>query len=403
MKLTFVSNYINHHQIPFSEACFRALGTDYAFIQTSPMEAERLAMGWRSDGESRPYVYCLYEREEECLKLILESDVLLAGWTDREDLIGERLQRGKLTLRISERLYREGQWKAISPKGLLRKYKDHIRYRKKPVYLLCAGAYVASDFHLIGAYPGKMFQWGYFPETVFHGEELWREKKKENSVQIVWAGRFISLKHPEFMIKLANDLKQSPIPFHIHLAGSGEMEPKLRQLAHSYQVTDQITFHGFCSPEQVRKLMESSHIHVFTSNHLEGWGAVVNEAMNSGCAEVASGLAGAVPFLIEQGKNGIVFPEGSYEGMLEAVKFLMAHPEERERMGRNAYQTITGLWNAERAAAELLRFLEDLQAGEVKPAKAGPLSTAPVIRPGRQYRKGKQPMDQEWSRGKGEA
>ncbi len=387
MKLTFISNYINHHQIPFSEACYKELGADYTFIQTSPMEAERLAMGWSEEGEKLPYVRCLYQEEELCRRLIMESDVLLAGWTDREDLIGARLQAGGLTVRISERLYREGQWKAISPRGLIRKYKDHTRYRKKPVYLLCAGGYVPSDFRIIRAYPGKMFRWGYFPPTMQYGEELWTTIKKNNGpIQIVWAGRFIPLKHPEYMIKLAEDLKQAGCLFHIHLAGSGEMEETLKQLADEQQVCEHITFHGFCEPEQVRKLMEESHIHVFTSNHLEGWGAVVNEAMNSGCAEVASGQAGAVPYLIEHGKNGLIFPDGRYDCMLEAVKFLLEHPKERERMGKNAYRTITDLWNAEKAAAELIRFLQELQKGNVIPAKAGPLSIAPVIWPGKIYR-----------------
>ena len=66
------------------------------------------------------------------------------------------------------------------------------------------------------------------------------------------------------------------------------------------------------SPEKVRSVMEKSHIFVFTSSHLEGWGAVVNEAMNSGCAVVANVQAGAVPYLIEQGVNGIAYPRGSY-------------------------------------------------------------------------------------------
>ena len=46
MKITFVSNYINHHQIPFSNACYGELGDGYRFIQTEPMEEERVAMGW---------------------------------------------------------------------------------------------------------------------------------------------------------------------------------------------------------------------------------------------------------------------------------------------------------------------------------------------------------------------
>ena len=36
----------------------------------------------------------------------------------------------------------------------------------------------------------------------------------------------------------------------------------------------------------------------------EGWGAVVNEAMNSGCAVVADHMIGAAPWLIRQGENG---------------------------------------------------------------------------------------------------
>ena len=106
MTLTFISNYINHHQIPFSNACFQLLGEGFHFIQTQPMEAERLSMGWSSEGEKLPYVSCLYEEEERCRKLVMESDVLLAGWSGREDLVQERLNTGRLTVRVSERLYR---------------------------------------------------------------------------------------------------------------------------------------------------------------------------------------------------------------------------------------------------------------------------------------------------------
>ena len=151
MTITFISNYINHHQIPFSNALYELLGEDYHFIQTQPMEEERLAMGWSNAGENLPYVLLLSEQEEVCRRLILESDVLLAGWSGREDLVQERMLQGKLTVRISERIYREGQWKAISPKGLFHKYKEHTRFRSGKAYLLCAGAYVASDFSIIRA------------------------------------------------------------------------------------------------------------------------------------------------------------------------------------------------------------------------------------------------------------
>lgn len=383
MTLTFISNYINHHQIPFCNACYELLGEDFRFVQTEPMEQERVAMGWHTDGTNLPYVKCLYEQEEECERLIQESDVLLAGWTLREDLIGKRLKVGKATIRISERLYREGQWKAISPRGLIRKYKDHTRYRNGNVFLLCAGAYVPSDFHLIHAYPDKMYKWGYFPETVHYTQEQWQELKPVGGcLEIVWAGRFIPLKHPEFMIMLAKWLKEKGAEdFHIHMAGSGELEKELKEQAQRYGVSEYITFHGFLPPEQVRKIMEGCHIHIFTSNYLEGWGAVVNEAMNSGCAVVANVQAGAVPYLISHKKNGMIYADGSFEDMANAVLYLAQHPCEREQMGRAAYETIAELWNAERAAGELIRFAQGILKGQVVPAKEGPLSPAPVISP----------------------
>lgn len=405
MTVTFISNYINHHQIPFSNACYELLGEDYHFIQTEPMEQERLAMGWSKEGETLSYVSFLYEDEQYCKKLIMESDVLLAGWSGREDLVQERLNAGKLTIRVSERLYREGQWKAISPKGLLHKYKEHTRYRKNPAYLLCAGAYVPSDFHLIHAYPEKMFKWGYFPETRYYEEEQFsRMKEADGQIHIVWAGRFIPLKHPEYMIRLARSLKESnhvsresdnalaslngkkqSIRFHIHMVGSGEMESELKALAKEYQVEDQITFYGFKTPDEVRAIMEKCHIHIFTSNHLEGWGAVVNEAMNSGCAVVANVQAGAIPYLIQHKKNGMVYPDGSYEKMEEAVRYLIGHPKQREQMGKEAYKTIAGLWNAPHAAKELIRMIEGFKEGRIEPPGEGPLSPAPVIAPGKMY------------------
>ena len=390
MTITFISNYINHHQIPFSNACYTLLGEGYHFVQTQPMEQERLSMGWNTEGEGLPYVCRLYEEEEQALQLIMESDVVLAGWSNREDLVQKRLNAGKLTIRISERLYREGQWKAISPKGLMHKFKEHTRYRKSPAYLLCAGAYVPSDFHIIHAYPEKMFKWGYFPETRSYTEDEYKQMKPEDgkTVDIIWAGRFIPLKHPEYMIRLAKSLKtkkEGNGEVCIHMVGGGEMEEELKALAMEYGVEEMITFYGFRTPDQVRSIMEKSHIHVFTSNHLEGWGAVVNEAMNSGCAVVANVQAGAVPYLIQHGKNGMVYPDGSYEKMEEAVCYLLAHPEERRKMGREAYQTITSKWNAQHAAKELLRMIEGLREGRIEPAKEGPLSPAPVISPGKMY------------------
>ena len=415
VKITMVSNYINHHQMPFCEAVCELKGSDFKFIQTTEMEQKRIDMGWFVDPASLTYVMTSYDDAQACHERIMSSDILLIGWMEDESIIRPALERarkkkragdkkGQLIIRISERLYREGQWKAISPRGLIRKYRDHIRYRKADVYLLCNGAFVASDYDLIGAYRNKMFRFGYFPRTrYFYNEsDLWNQKPElkrvsiehseelpgevpvltQNEVRIIWAGRFLPLKHPEYMVQLASDLVRRGYRFHLDMIGSGEMEEELKAYVRDEMIEDYVTFHGFIPPDKVRFLMERSHIHVFTSNFLEGWGAVLNESMNAGCAVVASRNAGASLFLIDHARNGLLYKDDSYEDMVEQVLLLLENPESIEQYGRQAYETISGLWNAQIAAERLMDFYNGFMNGRIEPPVEGPFSEAQIIKPG---------------------
>ncbi|MBO5292274.1 MAG: glycosyltransferase family 4 protein [Lachnospiraceae bacterium] len=385
LTVTFVSNYINHHQIPLSNELFGRLAENYHFIQTEPMEAERVNMGWGVDADKIPYLLLYYKDREACERLILESNIVIFGGTEREDILEPRLQAGLPVIRYSERLYREGQWKAISPRGLRRKYHDHTRYRKAQVYLLCSGAYVASDFHLVRAYPDKMLKWGYFPEKkIFQPGELPNEKQTD-CVHILWAGRFLGLKHPEYAVYAAERLSKTGFDFQIHMIGDGEKRAEIEQLIQAKGLERVITLEGFLKPSEVRARMEQSQIFLFTSSHLEGWGAVLNESMNSGCAVVADSAVGAAPFLIRHGENGLVYREGDLEGFLNCVERLVRDAGLRRRLGREAYRTIAELWNPEHAAECLLKLCRGIQNRSVSYEKEGPCSPAGIIAPGKGY------------------
>ena len=131
--------------------------------------------------------------------------------------------------------------------------------------------------------------------------------------------------------------------------------------------------------------MEKCHIHLFTSNYLEGWGAVVNEGMNSGCAEVVNVEVGAAPFLIEHNKNGLVYKNGNYDDMEKQVTYLLDNPLIGSKLGRNAYNTIAKEWNANMAAERLLQFYDNWRIGKMELPKEGPFSAAPVIAPKKMY------------------
>lgn len=387
MKVTFVSNYINHHQIPLSRALYEKLEGDYTFVQMEPMEEERIRMGWNSQQAGLPFVRCAYEQPEVCRKLILESEIVIWGGVEDQTWLQPRLQAGKPVLRYCERLYKTGQWKAVSPRGLKKKYNDHTKYRKKPVYLLCAGAYVASDFHIVRAYPGKMLKWGYFPETKHYDVDKLMEGKKSRKeassrANILWAARFIDWKHPELAVEAAGKLAESHGSFHLTMIGGGEMEAEIRSMIEEKNLRQYITLAGYKTPAEVRRAMEEADIFLMTSDRQEGWGAVLNEAMNSGCAVVADHMEGAAPYLIRQGENGFMYKSGSREQMLCCLQRLVENPGLRETLGRNAYAAITEEWNAEEAAERLLQVMERLTEGREPEWKweRGPCSKAPVIK-----------------------
>ncbi len=400
----------------------RSDGTEFYFVQTMPMEEKRRSMGWAVDERKIPYLILYYEDEDRAKKLIENSDVVLFGWTEglTADLEKKRLSSGKLSFRVSERIYREGQWKAVSPRGLVKKYHEHFVYRKKPVYLLCTGAYVASDFNLIKSYPGKKLKWGYFPDAdrgFRADQEPTKDDEasepdsgmsKENTgcasnaggkkadmtsisapasgeriaghIRMCWAGRLIALKHPEFAIRVAGHLRENGRDFLLDIVGDGPLRESLEAEVKSLGLEDCVTFTGSLPPDKVLAYMDRADIFLFTSNYLEGWGAVVNEAMQRRCAVVASLEAGAVPFLIKDGSNGLVYKKGSYDDFESKVDFLF---DNREKIGIYAYaarKTIKKLWNAENAATELVRFCREFLDGkEPSPAKHGPLSVAKNI------------------------
>ena len=391
MKLTIVSNYINHHQIPMADALYQQLGNDFAFIQTSPMEEDRVKMGWGKEVQNIPYLKLYYEEAESCADLMMESDIVVFGGVEDERYIKPRLQAGKIVIRASERLYREGQWKSISPRGRKKKYEDHGRYADAPVYLLCHGAYVASDFEIVHAYPNKKFMWGYFPAVNTYNldnlffRKLHVDQDGNTQVRLLWAGRFLKLKHPEYAIKAAKYLKTQNISFHLDMVGGGALEEKLKQLVKRFELADEVSFHGFQPPQSVRRYMEEADIFLFTSNYLEGWGAVLNEAMNSACAVVAGHGIGAVPFLLKHEENGLVYKTGDFKEFRAYVLRLCADVALRKQLGINAYNTITKTWNPQEAADRLYAFSEGLLKGAVNAQKDGPLSIAPVISPKEGY------------------
>lgn len=373
--IVFYSNFINEHQIPFCKAMYKKTDGQFKFVATQPISEERLSMGFEDQSDKFPFVLKAFESKEkqlEALNLGEESEVVILGDAGNE-YIEMRLRKGKLTFRYSERFFKEGYWRLLDPRVLLVRYRNDVRYRNKNFHMLCASAYTARDCQLIHAYPNKIYKWGYFPEVKKYSN-IEKMIEWKHPASILWVGRLIEWKHPEVAIQVAENLKQNRYKFELNIIGEGEKKICLQKMIEEKNLEDCVHLHGFMSPEQVREWMERAEIYLFTSDRNEGWGAVLNESMNSACAVVANEKIGSVPFLIENGVNGYIYNQKKKDDLFSKVKYLLNNNELRYSMQKKAYETMLNMWNADSASERLLNLIECLRKGREVEYKSGPCS-----------------------------
>ncbi len=379
MKVVFISNFLTHHQVPFCLEMHKRLGDNFKFISTVKIFEWRLKLGFKDLDNEYDFVVKAYESEESkklAKKLTLESDVAIIGSTT-DEILEERLKQDKLTFRYRARvfIFPDGFFNTVFNKEKLKLFYDrHIKYRKnKNLYMLCANAYGAKDFNFLGLYKDKIYKWGYFLETNKYDIDKLIEKKEENKkTEIIWVARFIKWKHPEVVVKLAKRLKKQKYNFHIKMLGTGKLEEKTRKKVKKLGLEDVLEIVGQVPSDEVKNYMERANMFIGTSDSQEGWGAVINESMNAGCALVANKRMGSVPFLIKDGETGLIYT--TYSELEDKVKLLMKDKELRDKLGKNAYTYITEKWTGSVAANNLIELFDSIINKKEYKIKEGPAS-----------------------------
>ncbi|MCR4923823.1 MAG: glycosyltransferase family 4 protein [Lachnospiraceae bacterium] len=389
--LTFFSNYFNHHQKALCDEWYSLLGEGFHFVETEPIEEFRAKMGWGKE-DIPPYVIKTYsdkKNDEYALKLGLESDLVVMG-TAPERFIEERLKEDKITFRYSERPLKEGFIKFFIPR-LTKKYIHlHVRNRKKRIYILAASAYTSRDYNkMFKSYPGKCYKFGYFPKHIeYDPKELMDRKRKyafdkyndENMITILWTGRMLRLKRPDLTLKALGALAKKGYDFRLTMVGEGEEREKLLKLTKELGLEDRVSFKDFLPPDEALNIMADHKIYVMTSNFWEGWGSVVYESLNAGCACVVSHAPGAAPWLVRHEKTGLLFESGRVRSLERQLEKLFKDPSLISKYGEEAYAYMHKLWNPAVAARNVLRLYSDLSQGRDTSIKEGPCSKAEELK-----------------------
>lgn len=367
MKIVFVSNFLNHHQIPFCEELIEKVDEFY-FIATDNGSNQ----GYQKS-ETRNYLIDYNIDKEKCKSEVLSADAVIFGACP-DELVELRMKENKLSFIYSERIFKKGIFSCLRPRNCKMLRHRYLNHKNKNLYVLSASAFLPYDLSHFNFDNNKIFKWGYFPEC----QTIYNTEKKANT--ILYVGRLLKLKHVETVIETAKLLNKDGFDFTVTIVGEGPEKENLENLVKNYEVADCVDFLGSKTHEEVLKIMQKNSIFMFTSDYNEGWGAVLNEAMSCGCAVVASSAIGSVPFMITHNENGMIYKYGNNENAYEAVKTLLTDSQKLKILGEKAKETIAS-YDYKTAVERFLGGVNEFyNTGKITPSDSGVFSSVEIIK-----------------------
>lgn len=384
MKLVFFSNFINHHQVYVSDELNALTNGNYTFVETTPIPESFRKSGY-PDYTTRSYVLQAWRNREQmkaALQLAVDADVALFDGYEALPFEIERYKRDTrlLSFEINERWCKRGIINYLSPRFLKWYYHYITSFRKCNVYKLCCSAYLPNDMYNVCAFKDKCFKWAYLTMTKEFDVKHLVHSRPKGRLQIMWCARFINWKHPKLAIELAKELKTEGFSFDLDMYGSGEMFEEIEKDVTLYQLQDVVHLKGNAPNDIILEEMKKHSIFLITSDRNEGWGAVVNEALSSGCAVVADEQIGAVPYLVRHGVNGRIYKTKNLQSIKQNIIFYINNPQELDANCLEAYRTMTNMWSPSNAAKCLITLINNLKIGSQMFASDGPCSKAYPIK-----------------------
>lgn len=115
---------------------------------------------------------------------------------------------------------------------------------------------------------------------------------------------------------------------------------------------------GALQAADVRNEMQTAVALLMPSISYEGFPMVLVEAYANGLPVIVSRI-GALAELVEDGVTGLLFEPGDAAQMAERMRWAMDHPDEMQRMGRNARQRYDALYTPKRNHEQLMAIYRD--------------------------------------------
>ncbi|GGA26770.1 glycosyltransferase family 4 protein [Paenibacillus physcomitrellae] len=180
------------------------------------------------------------------------------------------------------------------------------------------------------------------------------------SFNVLLVGRLAHWKGQHVLLEAAKSFKDDP-RVNFWLAG----DALFGEEAYKDQLLDQMQASGLKNVsmlghvDDVQSLMASADLLVHTSITPEPFGQVIVEGMAAGLPVIASNEGGPVEIVVP-GQTGMLIEPGKPDILAEAIRWMLEHPEERERMGQKGIQRVKERFVIENTVKDIVEYYQGL-------------------------------------------
>lgn len=212
--------------------------------------------------------------------------------------------------------------------GIFRYIAMYIEYRQEKGVALLDKLVVLTE--------ATRKQWSSYADTVvipnfnsLYPKQLTADKY---GCSVIAVGRLNEQKGFDLLIESWKKVHQHYPEWKVNIYGNGEEKGKLEQLIFEAGLTEVIHLNE--PTKNIEEKYMRSDFYVLSSRY-EGWGLVLLEAMGCGIPCVSFDCPDGPSDIIQDGINGLLVKNGDIDGLAEKICWMIDHPEERLKMGKN--------------------------------------------------------------------
>lgn len=190
-----------------------------------------------------------------------------------------------------------------------------------------------------------------------------RRRVSGEPIKVLTIARLVEKKGVVFAIEAVGRLLSKWEKVDYTIVGDGVLREHLQRLIEEMGIERQVKLLGWKTHDEVKMLLEESHILVAPSltsesGDQEGIPNAIKEAMASGLPVISTFHSG-IPELVIDGLSGLLVPERDAASIMDALQYLACHPEICDAMGKAGRRQVEQNFNT----CSLNKKLDELYLG----------------------------------------